>query len=77
MIAELAKVDSLPCAHVESAGCDRNGETDPEEGTLGVRRHVVRAFHGVFVLGFSLLHHVIQYGFHICTDVRIVIFVDG
>ena len=42
MIAELAKVDSLPCAHVESAVCDRNGETDPEEGTLGVRRHVFR-----------------------------------
>jgi len=55
MIAELAKVDSLPCAHVESAVCDRNGEIDPEEGTLGVRRHVVRAFHCVFVIGFSLL----------------------
>ena len=52
MIAELAKVDSLPCAHVESAVCDRNGETDPEEGTLDVRRQMETGLsdHIIFVL---------------------------
>ena len=39
--------------------------------------HVIRAFHRVSVVRFSLLDHVIQDRIHIRTHVRIKILVDG
>ena len=77
VIAELAEIDSLPCAHIELSACNRDSQADSEEGTLGMRRHVIRAFHCVFVIWFPLLYHVVQYGFHVCADIWIVVLVDG
>ena len=76
VIAELAQIDSLPGSHIESAVSDRNGKTDSEKGTLSMCWHIVRSFHGVLIVWLPFLYHVVQYGFHIRTHVRIVVLVD-
>ena len=77
MIAELAEIDSLPCAEVETAVGYRDSYADAKKRTLGMSRHVVRPFHGMLIVWLPLLDDVIEDGFHVGTYIRIVILIDS
>lgn len=77
MVSEFAEVDALPGAKVEFGVGDRDCEADAEKGAFCVGGHVVGAFHGVFVIWFSFLDHVVEDRFHVCAYVRVVVLVDG
>ena len=44
VIAELAQVNALPCAKIQSSVGDGNGEADTKQRTFGMRRHIVGTF---------------------------------
>ncbi len=75
IVAELAKIDSLPCAQIELAVGNRNGKADSEEGTLGVGWHVVCSLHGVVIVWFPFLDQVIEDLFHITAHIRVCVFI--
>ena len=61
VVAELAEVDALPCAEVETAVGDGYGDAHAEEAALGMGRHVVRSFKDVVVVWLVFLHEVVEY----------------
>ena len=60
MVSELAQIDALPSAQVQTAVGDGDGKADTEEGAFGMGGHIVQAFHGVVIVRFVLLHQVIH-----------------
>ena len=75
MVPELAEVDALPGSQIQLPVCDRNRKADSEEGALRMCRHVIRPFHGVFVVRLSFLYHMVKDSLHVGAHVRIVVLV--
>ena len=59
VVAELAQVDALPCAEVETTVGDWDGYADAKERALGMRRHVISSFHGVIVVWLPFFDHMV------------------
>ena len=76
-IAKLAKVDTLPCAEVETAIGNGNGERRPEERALGVSRHVVGSLHRMGVVWLILLDEAVHDATEVGAHVGIGIFIDS
>ena len=55
----------------------RNGQAYAEQAALGVGGHVVGSFERVVVVRLVFFHKMVHNLFHIATDVRVGIFVDG
>gem|GEM_PF-4044329 len=77
IVAKLAKVNALPCAEIQSAAGDGNSEGWTYQAAFGVSRHVIASFQRMQIVWFVLFHQAIHDLFHITTDIRVRILVDG
>ncbi len=71
MVAELAQVDSLPCAEVEAATGDGYGDARAYERSFGVGGHVVGAFEGVEVIWLALSDEAVENAFEVGAHVGV------
>lgn len=76
-VAELTKVDALPCAEIQSAVGDGNGERNSGQSRFSVCRHVVETFQRVFVKRLSFRHDVVEDSVKVGAHVGVGVFVDG
>ncbi len=77
VVAELAEIDSLPCAEVQASVGDRNADADATEGAFGVCWHVVSAFKDVIIVWLVFLDETIENVFHVGPYVWVGVFVDA
>ena len=77
MVAKFTQVDTLPCAEVETAVGDGDGEASTEEGALGVGRHVIGSLHGMGVVGLILAHQMVHDVAEVGTYIRVGILIDS
>lgn len=77
IVAEFAQVDALPGTEIQFPVRDGNGQAHSEQRAFGMGRHIVPAFHDMFIIRLVFLddvvHDLVQVGAHI----RIGILVDG
>lgn len=74
---EFTEIDALPRAQCQAAMGDGNREAYSQEGTFGMCRHIVGAFHGVQIERLVLLDHAVHDALHIRPYVRVGILVEG
>lgn len=77
IVSELAEIDALPCAEVETAFGDRYAETDATECALGMGWHIIGTFQNMVVVRFVFLNESVEYLLHIRADIGIGILVDA
>lgn len=76
MVAEFAEVDALPCAEVEAAVRDRQGEGRADYHRFDVRRHVVGSFVGMKVIWRVFWHESIEKHVKVMSHVRIGVLIE-
>ena len=77
IIAELAKVYSLPGAEVQATIGDRDSDADTAQRGFSVSRHIVGTLQRMFVLRTILRNQTVEDSLHIHTDIRVAILVDA
>ena len=77
VIAELAKVDSLPSAEVQAAIGDGDGDADTAQCRFGMGWHIVGTFQRMLVLRAILRNQAVENRFHIDTNIRVAVLVDA
>ena len=77
VVAELAEVDSLPCAEVQTAIGDGDGDADTAQCRFGVSRHIVGTFQRMLILRTIFGHEAVEDGFHIHANIGIAVLVDA
>ena len=77
VIAELAKINTLPCAKIQFSVGDRNGDAYAKQRTFGMRRHIVSTFQHMVVVWLVLPDDVIHNLLHIASYIRIGILVHA
>ena len=76
MAAMFPKVNSLPCAQLQSAAAEGNGEVDAGERGTNVGGHVVGAFGGVDEEAVAIGNELCEECFEIAAHVRVGVFLD-
>lgn len=77
MIAKLTQVNALPCAEVEPAASDGNGERGSHKRTLGVGWHIVATLKRVLEIGLVLRHQMVENLVHIVAHVSVPVLVEA
>ena len=77
MVTELAEVNALPRAQIQTAAGDGDGQPCADEDGLGVCRHVVVALQDMLVIGLAFPDQAVEDGRQIRTHVRVGIFTNG
>ena len=77
VVAELAEVDSLPCAEVQTAIGDGDGDADTAQCRFGVSRHIVGTFQRMLILRTILRNQAVEDSFHIHANIRVAVLVDA
>lgn len=77
VIAELAQVNALPCAKIQSSVGDGNSEADTKQRAFCMRGHIVGTFKHMVVVWFVLLDNMIHNLLHVASHVRVGIFIDA
>lgn len=76
-MAVFAKVDALPCAHVQPTVGNRDGKAYSGKCRLGMGWHVVITLKRVYIFRTSLGYDTIKNRLHVYTHVRVAILVDA
>ena len=77
VIAELAQVNALPCAKIQSSVGDGNSEADTKQRAFCMRRHIVSTFKHMVVVWLVLLDDMIHNLLHIASHVWVGILIHA
>jgi hypothetical protein len=77
VVAELTEVDALPCAEVQPAISNGDGDADTAQRGLGVSRHIVCSFQRMLILRTVLWNQTVEDCFHVHANIRVTVLVDA
>ena len=77
IVAEFAEVNALPGAKIQAAIGDGDSMRRADKSGFGVGRHIVIALAGVAIIGFVLLHEIVENSGKVNLHVGVGILVDG
>ena len=76
-IPVLAEVDALPCAEVQTAIGNGDGDADTTQRRLGMGGHIVSPLQRMLIVGLILWNQTIKDGLHIDANIWVAILIDA